>query len=54
MILALLVAAFVFFLLGAFLYPSPQSGIVWYRRPDWISLGLACWVLTELIAKWPK
>jgi len=52
MILALLVAAFVFFLLGAFLYPSAPA-ILWYRRPNWISLGLACWVLTEVIAHWP-
>ena len=54
MILALLIAAFVCFLAGASFYSSPVPMTAWYRRPNWISLGLACWVLTEIITRWPK
>jgi hypothetical protein len=46
--LILLVFAFVFFCIGAFLGPGPNPG-PWWGRFNVVSAGLACWVLTELL-----
>lgn len=48
----LLVFAFVFFAIGAFLGPAPATPSPWYSRLNLLSLGLACWVLAELLTHW--
>ena len=50
----LLAFAFVFFVLGAFLYPPPNPPGTWWGRFNPVSAGLACWVLTELLHNWPR
>lgn len=49
----LLAFAFVFFVLGTFAYPAPPN-TPWYGRFNLTSAGLACWVLTEIVAHWPR
>lgn len=43
--MVLLVFAFVFFMVAAFLNPQP-AGTPWYGRVHLGWLGLACWVAT--------
>jgi hypothetical protein len=45
--LILLVFAFVFFVLAGFSVP-PATG-----RFNLIGLGLACWVMADMVGKWP-
>jgi hypothetical protein len=49
----LLAFAFVFFVIGTFLgsVPAPAP---WYSRFNFVSAGLACWVLTDLLGHWPR
>jgi len=50
MALVLLVFAFVFFVIGIFRTNRPlQPGGAWYWGFNWVSAGLAAWVLTLLV-----
>jgi hypothetical protein len=44
--LILLLAGFILFVLATIGVPAPA-------RCNWVPAGLACWVLTALIAAWP-
>jgi hypothetical protein len=44
----LLVFAFVFFCISTFMV-EVQPGVVWYRRFSFVSAGLACWVLVDIL-----
>lgn len=50
--LILLVAAFLLFLFAGFMYfraPAPPAPLYW--QYGLVSIGLACWVLSELVTR---
>lgn len=47
----LLVFAFVFFFLGTFFFGPGAPANPWYGRFNFVSAGLAAWVLAELIGR---
>jgi hypothetical protein len=49
----LLAFAFVFFAIGTFRGSQPPTAL-WYSRFNFVSAGLAAWVLSEFLSHWPK
>lgn len=47
----LLSFAFVFFMLGTFFSVGSQPPGTWYGRLNIVSLGLACWVMADLMMR---